>query len=151
MKRARALIITGTLTLLVGCGYSDNGSNSSRTRITSPPAPCLTCGTTTTGIATNSGNEEHPPPSDVALGECISHGQLGPSATGTLTNPTSELSNYMISVNFTDEAGVIVASALGMANNIPSGATANWQAESFDMNVTAASCAVVKVDRYSAQ
>ena len=71
-------------------------------------------------------------------------------ATGSLTNHSSKLSNYMISVNFTDAAGTIVAQGTAFVNNIPAGANATWEALSFSTDVVATSCAVVTVDRFSA-
>jgi hypothetical protein len=106
---------------------------------------------TAPAVATASGNTDNPPPEDVQLGECTTDQYLGPKATGTLTNHSSKLSNYMISANFTDSAGVIVAHATGLANNIPAGVTATWEALSFAFDVEFADCTIVKVERFSAQ
>jgi hypothetical protein len=116
---------------------------------TASVTPTPTADPATTAVATNSGNDEHPPPEDVQLGECTTEQFVGPTARGTLTNNTAKLSDYMISVNFADEAGVIVAQGLGFANNIPAGASATWEASAFD-DVPYANCTIVKVERISA-
>lgn len=111
-----------------------------------PPFPM-----TNTGPATGSNNVEHPPPGDVRLGECRADPYVGPKATGTLTNHSSKLSNYMISVNFMDEAGTIVANGTGFASDIPAGASATWSAAAFDSDVTAADCSIIRVERLAAE
>jgi hypothetical protein len=111
-----------------------------------PPGPLATAPPNTDGTCIGD-YQALPPANDVVLGECLNDDVFGPKATGTLTNPTSKLSNYIISVNFTDEAGVIVATGTASADKIPPGSTAPWEAVGTD--VTSASCSVVKVDRMS--
>ena len=55
----------------------------------------------------------------------------------------------MISVNFADGAGVIVANATAWPRDVPAGETATWEALSFD-DSGYATCTIVKVDRFSA-
>ncbi len=98
---------------------------------------------------TGSDNRVHPPPADVSLGECTTRDYAGAAATGTLTNNSSKLSNYVIAVNFADDAGVIVANATAWPRDIPAGASATWEALSFD-DSGYATCTIVKVDRFSA-
>jgi hypothetical protein len=115
--------------------------------------------TTTTGVATvetvdaapltASNNRVHPPPADVQLGECSTREYAGPAASGTLTNNSSKLSNYVISVNFADDTGIIVANATAFPHDVPAGGTATWEALSFDDSAFA-TCEIVKVDRFSA-
>jgi hypothetical protein len=136
------------------------------TTTTAVPATATTESTTTTGVTdetaatdapattvaaprTASRNTAHPPPADVQLGGCSTHEYAGAAANGTLTNNSSKLSNYVISVNFADDAGVIVANATAFAHDIPAGASATWEALSFD-DSSYATCALVKVDRFSA-
>ncbi len=117
-----------------------------------PPAPVApeTTVPSNAGPITNSDNIEHPPPDDVQLGECTGNDFGGPTATGTLTNHTSKQSHYSINVNFTDAAGVIIAQGWAYVSNIPPGASATWEAMSFDMDAVAASCAVAEVERFAA-
>jgi len=132
MKRARTFIL---ITLLVIAGAACATESDAE----SPQA----------GPETNSRNNENPPPDDVTLGACTNESFGGPTARGTLLNHSSKLSNYIIEVNFTDDAGTIMAQATGFASNIPPGATANWEAVSLS-DYASASCTVAKVDRYSA-
>lgn len=148
--------LAGALALavvLAGCGAAE--SDERRLAGDNPVAAETTVpGETTTappnlGVASSSDNEAHPPQDDVVLTECVNE-RFGPIAKGTLTNPTSKQSSYMITVQFLDAAGVIVADGTGYANDIPSGATALWDAHSFEDDVSAAGCNVVRVERYSA-
>ncbi len=134
----------------VGCASSSDGNDDALMPPTTV-APTTVAPTTVGSVATGSNNDEHPPPEDVTLGECIPTGPLGPSATGTLTNPSSDLSNYVIDVNFMDAAGTLIASGTAFVNNVPSGYSAQWRADSLATDYTAVSCQVVRVDRYSTE
>ena len=146
MNRAVRIIIGALVLLGAACAAQEAEGGG-------PPLTAVgrASDTTVPTTFTGSGNTEHPPPDDVQLGECLNDNLFGPKATGTLTNQSSKLSNYMISVNFVDEAGVIVAQGTALATNIPAGASATWEALSFSTDARAANCSVVKVDRFSAQ
>lgn len=112
-----------------------------------------TAGTETTaaGPETNSGNEENPPPEDLD-GEptCTTEAGLGPVARGSLTNHSSELSGYLISVGFLDAAGTRVAEGTTAVNNVQPDQTANWEAPAFAPDVQFATCEVVSIERLAA-
>jgi hypothetical protein len=137
-------------TLTLAFAVAGERSHARATAVASEPTTTtVTVATVAAGPRTGSDNRAHPPPADVQLGECTTHHYAGAAATGTLTNNSSKLSNYVISVNFTDDAGVIVANATAWPRDIPAGATAAWEALSFD-DRGYATCTIVKVDRFSA-
>ena len=99
------------------------------------------------GIETNSGNDENPPPADINDDvTCSTEQFVGPKASGTLTNHSSQLSGYMISVGFLDEAGTRVAEGTAFVNNVRAQQTATWEAVAFD-DVPYETCEVVSVER----
>jgi hypothetical protein len=102
----------------------------------------------TSGVETDSGNEEHPPPDDINYETlaCTSDDITGAKATGTLTNHSSGLSGYMISVGFLDAAGVRVADATAFVNDVQAGQTTTWEALAFS-DVAYARCEIVSVER----
>jgi hypothetical protein len=147
------LAITIPLAVLV-LAFAVDGERDHRLASASTTSTTSTTATTTAAAAaagpiTASRNREHPPPDDVQLGECTTHGYAGPAANGTLTNNSSKQSSYVISVSFADGAGVIVAQATAFPHDIPAGASATWEALSFDDDGFA-TCTIARVDRFSA-
>jgi uncharacterized protein DUF4190 len=107
-----------------------------------------TAAATDDGPETDSGNTEHPPPADInGEPDCTTDPALGPIARGTLTNHSSELSGYMISVDFEDGTGTRVAAGTAIVNNVQAGQTANWEAAALDPDVQFETCEVVSVER----
>ena len=102
------------------------------------------------GPASDSGNTSNPPPSDLNDDLNCGTDEAGwIAATGTLTNQSSGLSNYIISVNFTDNAGTIYANGTAFVNNVPAGETASWKASGLT-DFRDGTCTVVEVNRYAA-
>ena len=102
-------------------------------------------------VETSSTNSDNPPPRDIDSVTCEPSGPTGPRATGQLTNRSSGLSSYLISVNFLNAAGAVLYSSTGALNNIPAGTAATWEVLSFEFQgEPPASCVVVKVDRMGA-
>jgi hypothetical protein len=140
---------TAEVTTTTAAASGETATTAATAQTTDPPAAPDTTATTVPAPRTASRNTVHPPPADVQLGECTTHEYAGAAATGRLTNNSSKLSDYVISVNFADDAGVIVANATALAHDVPAGASATWEALSFD-DSGYATCALVKVDRFSA-
>lgn len=96
---------------------------------------------------TDSNNETNPPPADMNDDlVCGTQEFIGPKAAGTLTNHSSGLSGYMISVGFLDEAGTRVADGTAFVNNVQPDQTATWEALAFQ-DVPYATCEIVSVER----
>jgi hypothetical protein len=134
---------------LAGQRADQRESAAARTSAAIATTTTATAAPAAAGPITGSNNRVHPPPADVQLGGCTTHEYAGPAANGTLTNNSSKQSNYVISVNFADDAGVIVAQATAFPHDIPAGASATWEAVSFDDDGFA-TCTIAKVDRFSA-
>jgi hypothetical protein len=99
------------------------------------------------GPETDSANTEHPPPEDLNDDmSCSSVQFVGPKATGTLTNHSSGLSGYMISVGFIDDAGTRVAEGTAFVNGVQPNQTATWEAPAFS-DVPFARCEIISVER----
>lgn len=105
-----------------------------------------TADTTVRGPESQSGNEENPPPADLNNHECTRNA-AGPLATGTLTNHSSKLAGYMISVDFENEAGTRVAEGTSFVNHVQPGQTTNWEVSSASPHVDAPNCEVVSIER----
>lgn len=99
------------------------------------------------------GSAEHPAADDVSLTECQRGEFGGVSVTGTITNHSSERSNYLFSINVVDGAGTKIAETGGIENNIDPGQNAIWEAMTFlpdEFDDGAFGCSVVDVTRIAA-
>jgi hypothetical protein len=103
---------------------------------------------TSNEVETDSGNDDNPPPADLNPDlMCRIETGTGPTASGTLTNHSSGLSGYMISVSFLDAGGTRVADGTAFVNNVQAGQTTTWSAPSFAFDADFATCEVVSVER----
>ena len=106
-----------------------------------------------TGIETGSTDTVHPPQRDIRLGACEFDTAGGVQASGTLTNWTSDTSDYRISLSFREgnagqgrEFGATVVTVEAVDGR----ATTNWSASvpvrPDDGSYT---CRVVRIDRWT--
>jgi Domain of unknown function (DUF4190) len=135
-----AVMLVISVAAIAGSGGDDDSDTSTGTTEAGQ--------TTEDGPETDSNNEENPPPEDINDDtSCTTEAGLGPVARGTLTNHSSGLSGYLISVGFLDAAGTRVAEGTAIVNNVQAGQTANWEAPAFDPSVQFETCEVVSVER----
>jgi hypothetical protein len=135
-----AIVLVISIAALASSGDDDDTSNDSSSD--------TTAAATDAGPETDSNNTEHPPPADInGEPDCTTDPALGPVARGTLTNHSSELSGYMISVDFEDGAGTRVAEGTAFVNNVQPNQTANWEASSLEPDVQFETCEIVSVER----
>jgi hypothetical protein len=103
-----------------------------------------------TGVRTESRNTENPPQDDVVIDSCeASQGLNFATAKGTITNHSSETSNYVIEVNITDEAGTVLGNTGSVVNNVPAGGTALFEAPSTVEMAPGVSCELTDVNRFA--
>lgn len=108
-------------------------------------------GSGNSGTLTSSSNKGNPPTHDVRLSDCTIDPTLGwPSVTVTLTNHSSQTSNYIVQVEFTDRAGTRLSSGMAAENNVQPGQKVISHAQGADtVQGAAITCKVNKVDRYA--
>jgi hypothetical protein len=100
--------------------------------------------------APGQGSTSHPATADVAMTACSTDTTLNlPTASLTITNHSSQPSNYIVDVNFTS-GGTIVAQGIAVENDVAAGQQAHTDATG-DMQVTGAvTCQVASVTRVAA-
>lgn len=102
------------------------------------------------GVSTLSGNDSHPPQDDAALDKCGTAEYLDyPQATVRMTNHSTKRSNYMVSVNFLDASGTVVASGTALASNVEPGQSAIDTAGGVSGKGAPAKCVITNVDRFA--
>jgi hypothetical protein len=89
--------------------------------------------TTKGGVQSFSANDSHPPQDDVdgASLQCLTDDLGDMQMRGTLTNHSTERSNYMIEADFEDANGVQVDSASTFVNSVDPNQTAQWTIDTF--------------------
>jgi len=106
-----------------------------------------------TGIETGSTDVDHPPQRDIRLGACEFDPDGGVQASGTLTNWTSEPSDYRISLSFLEGNGGTQGTEFGATvvtvEGVESHATTNWAASVPTRPQGTYTCRVVRIDRWN--
>lgn len=69
-----------------------------------------------------------------------------PTASGTIVNHSSKISDYEISVNFL-KGGVHVSDGVNFVDDVAPGQTATWNAGGTDQTSGAVTCQVAEVNR----
>lgn len=137
-----ALIIVGSIIGVAASGGGDDDDTSSDT----------TEAATDDGPQTNSGNTENPPTDDVELAECgPGVGNVGGNfigAAGTITNHSSEPSDYMITVEFTAD-GTRYTESFSSASAIAPNQSAEWSALTVDEARPNTECNITSVERFA--
>jgi hypothetical protein len=89
---------------------------------------------------------------DAEISGCKVDSVLGwPSADVKVTNHSAKASNYIINVEFVDEAGTRVAEGFAATNNLAAGQAASLKAQgTSDAKGKKVSCRVTDVTRYAA-
>jgi hypothetical protein len=140
------LIVIGAI-VGIAAGTDDTGDDDRSTGTTAAAAGATTV-PAEEGIETDSNNTDNPPPADINDDlSCATEQFMGPVARGTLTNHSSQLSGYMITVGFLDGAGTRVADGTAFVNSVQAGQTATWEAPALNPNVQFETCEVVSVER----
>jgi uncharacterized protein DUF4190 len=136
-----AVVLVISIAAIAGSSSSDDDDTSTGTTAANET-------TADDGPETDSNNTDNPPPADInGEPDCTTDPALGPIARGTLTNHSSGLSGYLISVGFLDAAGTRVAEGTAIVNNVQADQTANWEASALDPGVQFDTCEVVSVER----
>ncbi|NYI08264.1 FxLYD domain-containing protein [Allostreptomyces psammosilenae] len=101
---------------------------------------------------TSSDNEDNPPTEDVTVDACEVDPDLSwPVATLTVTNNSSETSNYMIDVEFVDASGTRVDEGFAATNDLAAGQTAQVEAQGLTEVPQDVECKVLRVERYASE
>lgn len=105
-----------------------------------------------TGISSASTDAVHPPQRDIKLGTCETDGEGGVSASGTLTNWTDQVADYVIDVSFRrsgpPNSGEEFGARTVLVEAVPEHATTNWQAGVPDAPDGAFACRIVAINRW---
>jgi len=103
------------------------------------------------GVDTESGNTEHPPPADVAITTCAPDPDVGwILAAGTITNHTSKASTYFVQVEFVDANGIRYAEGITSSSTVAPGQAVEWEASGLTEARAGGKCKLISVDRYEA-
>ncbi|MYX16870.1 hypothetical protein GTY67_26335 [Streptomyces sp. SID8374] len=87
---------------------------------------------------------------DVKITGCeVSDATGWPKADVLITNRSSKMSNYIVSVEFVDASGKRLADAMAASNNVAAGQEVEEDAQSLDKVTGKVSCKVTKVTRYA--
>ncbi|CAL9352813.1 FxLYD domain-containing protein [Streptomyces pilosus] len=134
---AGAVLLVGGVA--VGC---DGGTSSSGAGETSAAK-----GSDKSGAAASKANE---PEDDVELTKCgTDDSGMFPQAELTVTNRSSKTSNYLISVEFTDEAGTRKGEGTAALNNLAPDQRAEEKAVGLSDAPSGLKCKITKVTRYA--
>jgi hypothetical protein len=102
-----------------------------------------------TGISTGTPDVEHPPQRDIRIGTCESDSQSGARAAGTVTNWTSEPSDYRVVVSFrNDEDGTEFGSTSLTIADVAPHRTSNWSTSVPTRPDLVFTCRIMSVDRW---
>jgi hypothetical protein len=137
-KRIWALGVVGIIVIAAaaGSGGGSGGSGSTSTKQNG-------------GVSTLSNNGKNPPQADVAMSKC-SNGEYGlADVEVTITNHSSERSNYMVSVNLVDASGVKVGEGSAFSNNVEPGQVAIEKALASASGKPFATCKITDVNRFA--
>jgi len=106
----------------------------------------------TTGIESDSTDLVHPPQRDIKIGACDTDGE-GVLASGTLTNWSSDESDYQITLSFraggSGEDGAEFGATVVTVEGVESDATTNWSASVPTRPDGLFTCRIVRIDRWS--
>jgi hypothetical protein len=117
-KKKRFMIPLVLLIIAVIAAASGGGEDAAET--TSEVADEITDDAPESDFSTN---EEHPPAADVTVSSCSE--QFGIVTTGlTITNNSSEASNYIITIGIENGAGEKIGDGFASTNNVDPGQTA---------------------------
>ncbi|MEZ5383634.1 MAG: FxLYD domain-containing protein [Microthrixaceae bacterium] len=92
-----------------------------------------------TGVADSSDYELTGP-------ECVNEEFVGPKATGTLKNTSSEAQGFEVSVRFTDADGNLISEDSTFTDSIDVDQTANWEVSTFESADGEIKCEVAEVN-----
>lgn len=106
-----------------------------------------------TGIESDSTDVVHPPQRDIKIGTCESDGASGVTSSGTLTNWSSEESDYRIALSFreggTGEDGAEFGSTVVTVERVEADSTSSWSASVPTRPDGLFTCRIVRIDRWS--
>lgn len=106
--------------------------------------------TSASGVDTESGNTENPPPADVTVETCGADEVGWITAGGKITNHSSKPSTYFIEVEFLDPAGMRYGEGLASSSTVAPGQVVEWEAPGLTDARPGGTCKVISVDRYEA-
>lgn len=102
-----------------------------------------------TGIQTITPDVDHPPQRDIRIGTCESDSQSGVRAAGTITNWTSQPSDYRVVVSFrNDEDGTEFGSTSLTIADVAPHRTSNWSTSVPSRPDVVFTCRIVSIDRW---
>ena len=102
-----------------------------------------------TGMLTATPDVEHPPQRDIRIGTCESDSQSGVRAAGTITNWTSQPSDYRVVVSFrNDEDGTEFGSTSLTIAEVAPHRTSNWSTSVPSRPDVVFTCRIVSIDRW---
>jgi hypothetical protein len=128
MRTLLALVVAA---LLVACGDQNIGE--------SGPDPI-----------TDSGNTDNPPAADVVLDVCGPHDATNWAvASGTITNHSSGTSDYVVTVEFVDPAGVRYTTGSFAAQAVAADQTIEWEGLGLEEFRQGTTCDLVEVQRWA--
>lgn len=134
-KRFWALGVVGIIIVAMAAG-SSGGSGGTSTKQNG-------------GVSTLSNNGKNPRQADVAMSKC-SNGEYGlADVEVTITNHSSERSNYMISLNLLDANGVKVGEGTAISNNVEPGQVAVEDALASASGKAFSTCKITDVNRFA--
>lgn len=141
------LVIVISVIAIAASGGDDDESGDTSTGTTE-------AGGSTDEPESNSGNEENPPQADIELTECgAGIGNPGggsfAGAAGTITNHSSEPSDYLFSVEFVTPDGTRYAESPGSANAVAPDQAVEWGAPTLEEFREGTECRVTQVERFA--
>lgn len=138
-----------SVTLLIGLTACVAPADTSSKKSTAAPVPAVTGDQQPSGAPAPAGDGDKL--KDAKITACKVDDVLGwPSAELTVTNHSSKTSNYMIQVEFLDEAGTRVGEGIAATNNLAASQSANLKAQgAADSKGKKLSCRVTDVTRYA--
>jgi hypothetical protein len=100
-------------------------------------------------MLTTTPDVEHPPQRDIRIGTCESDSQSGVRAAGTITNWTSQPSDYRVVVSFrNDEDGTEFGSTSLTIAEVAPHRTSNWSTSVPSRPDVVFTCRIVSIDRW---
>jgi hypothetical protein len=97
-----------------------------------------------------SGTKSHPATADISITSCAVDPTLHiPMAKGTITNHSSQTSDYTFTISFLNPAETVVSQGAGVENNIASHQMATFSVDGDTQVSGPLACKVVNVTRFA--
>jgi len=155
ISKAGAAVAAAALLVAGACASEDdNGgdeaANDETTTTAAAGETTTTAAPTTEAPATPDVAGEPDEVDDVTLDSCDNSGVDLATARGTITNDSSEPSNYLLEFSVVDGAGAVVGSGFGAVNNVQPGGSVPWEGTSDVALPEGGTCQLASVERFSA-